>query len=303
MEGLGRLAGGVAHDFNNLLTVINGYSELVFRRLKEGDPQRNGVDQVRKAGARAADLTRQLLTFSRKQVIQPKPLDLNGIVSDSHEMWQRLLGKEIQLATRLSGDLGLVLADPGQMHQVLMNLVVNARDAMPSGGKLLIETSNVDVDTGLYRRNQEAAMGPHILLAVSDTGVGMDDETRQSIFEPFFTTKPVGEGSGLGLSTVFGIVKQSRGWIDVSSEPGAGTTFKIYLPRIQAQATPAATRSRAHSTPVAAGRPSCWWKIRRRFSIWREISLRSAAMRCWRPAKPHRRWPWRRNTPDRFICC
>jgi PAS domain S-box-containing protein len=240
MEGLGRLAGGVAHDFNNLLTVINGYSEIIFRKLKEGDPLRASADQVRKAGARAADLTRQLLTFSRKQVSQPKPLDLNLVLSDSVEMWERLLGKKIELVTRLSATLGQVMADAGQIHQVLMNLVVNARDAMPDGGTLLIETSLFEVDGAYVATNPEAEEGPHALLAVSDTGVGMNEETRRQIFEPFFTTKPMGEGSGLGLATVFGIVKQSRGWIDVSSEPAAGSVFRIYLPLIQSH-EPAAT--------------------------------------------------------------
>jgi two-component system, cell cycle sensor histidine kinase and response regulator CckA len=235
MEGLGRLAGGVAHDFNNLLTVINGYSDIIFRKLNEGDPLRASADQVRKAGARAADLTRQLLTFSRKQVSQPRPLDLNAVVADSQDMWNRLLGEEIQLIILLSPSSGLVMADAGQIHQVLMNLVVNARDAMPHGGTLVIETSNLEVDAAYVTANQEAVEGPHVLLAVSDTGVGMDEQTKRQIFEPFFTTKPVGEGSGLGLATVFGIVKQSQGWIDVYTEPGMGSTFKIYLPRIQSQ--------------------------------------------------------------------
>jgi PAS domain S-box-containing protein len=241
MEGLGRLAGGVAHDFNNLLTVINGYSDIVFRKLEERDPLRPKVDQVRKAGARGADLTRQLLTFSRKQVSQPKPLDLNLVVADCQEMWGRLLGEEIQLVIRLSSVIGQVMADAGQIHQVLMNLVVNARDAMPDGGTLVIETSNLEVDASYVAANREAVEGPHVLLAVSDTGVGMDEDIRRQVFEPFFTTKPVGEGSGLGLATVFGIVKQSKGWIDVYSEPGAGSTFKVYLPRIQALESAAET--------------------------------------------------------------
>ena len=232
MEGLGRLAGGVAHDFNNLLTVINGYSEILFRKLREEDPLRGSADQVRKAGARAADLTRQLLAFSRKQVSQPKPLDLNLVVGDSQEMWERLLGAKIRLIFRLSSEVGQIMADSGQIHQVLMNLVVNARDAMPQGGTLVVETSNFDVSAGYAAANREAAEGPHVLLAVSDTGVGMDEETKRQIFEPFFTTKPVGEGSGLGLATVFGIVKQSQGWLDVYSEPNMGSTFKVYLPRI-----------------------------------------------------------------------
>ena len=238
MEGLGRLAGGVAHDFNNLLTVINGYSDILFRKLEEQDPLRAKADQIRKAGARGADLTRQLLTFSRKQISQPKPLDLNLVVADCQEMWGRLLGEEIRLIIRRAPIIGQVMADAGQIHQVLMNLVVNARDAMPDGGTLMIETSNLEVDAAYLAANREAVEGPHVLLAVSDTGVGMNEETRRQIFEPFFTTKPLGEGSGLGLATVFGIVKQSKGWIDVYSEPNAGSTFKVYLPRIQALEPP-----------------------------------------------------------------
>jgi PAS domain S-box-containing protein len=233
MEGLGRLAGGVAHDFNNLLTVINGYSEIIFRKLQEADPLRGNADQIRKAGARAADLTRQLLTFSRKHVSRPRPLDLNAVVSESQGMWGRLLSEEIELIIRLHPALHQVMADDGQIHQVLMNLVVNARDAMPQGGTLLIETSNLEIDSSYVASNREAAEGPHVLLAVSDTGVGMDEETRLRIFEPFFTTKPVGEGSGLGLATVFGIVKQSQGWIDVGTQVGNGSIFKVYLPRLQ----------------------------------------------------------------------
>jgi two-component system, cell cycle sensor histidine kinase and response regulator CckA len=255
MEGLGRLAGGVAHDFNNLLTVINGYSEIIFRKLKEDDPLRANADEIRKAGARAADLTRQLLTFSRKQVSQPKPLDLSLVVADSQEMWKRLLGEAIRLVIRLNPAVGQVMADAGQIHQVLMNLVVNARDAMPQGGTLVIETSDFEVDAAYVAAIPEAVQGSHVLLAVSDTGVGMDDETRQRIFEPFFTTKPMGEGSGLGLATVFGIVKQSHGWIDVYSEPGMGSTFKVYLPRIQS--AEAAAESAA---PVRSSEP-CWETI------------------------------------------
>jgi PAS domain S-box-containing protein len=229
MEGLGRLAGGVAHDFNNLLTVINGYSEMIFRKLEEADPLRPKIDEVRKAGARAADLTQQLLAFSRKQVTLPKALDLNQIVSDSESMWKRLLGENVELVTRLDSTAGKVMADPGQMHQVLMNLVVNARDAMPDGGQVAIETGNIDAATG-------GLSGHYVFLSVSDTGVGIDPATRQHIFDPFFTTKGPGEGTGLGLATVHGIVKQSQGWIEVESEPGFGSTFKIYLPRIAADA-------------------------------------------------------------------
>ncbi|MEI9973580.1 MAG: ATP-binding protein [Ignavibacteriota bacterium] len=245
MEGLGRLAGGVAHDFNNLLTVINGYSDLVYRNLKHEDALRSRVEQIMKAGARAADLTQQLLAFSRKQMIQPKPLCLNLIVEDSREMWKHLLGEAIQLETKLSPALGQVMADAGLLHQVLMNLVVNApRLLCRMAGSSPSKRPNVDVDPSWLAEDSEAIAGPYVALAVSDTGVGMDEDTRKRIFEPFFTTKPTGQGTGLGLSTVYGIVKQSRGWVRVYSEPGAGTMFRIYLPRIQA-----ATGGRAVEIP------------------------------------------------------
>ncbi len=233
LESIGRLAGGVAHDFNNLLTVINGYSDLVFRGLKDGDPHRTEIDQIRLAGARAADLTQQLLIFSRKQLIQPRPLDLNQIVAESEKMLRRLLGEDIELKTFLSQSLSLVMADGGQMHQILMNLAVNARDAMPAGGKLFLETADVEIDPVYVKERPEAKAGSYVLLAVTDSGTGIADETLEHIFEPFFTTKGPAQGSGLGLATVYGIVKQSRGWIGVYSEHGKGTTFKIYLPCLQ----------------------------------------------------------------------
>ena len=231
LDGIGRLAGGVAHDFNNLLTVINGYSELVYKGLAPGDPLRARVDQVRRAGSRAADLTKQLLAFSRKQLIQPQPLDFNTVVTSSQPMFQRLLGEEIELIVKLQPSLGLVMADSGQMHQVLMNLLVNARDAMPDGGKVFVETANVDIGASYVAEHPEAVAGPAVLLEVTDCGMGMDDETKRHIFEPFFTTKGAGAGTGLGLATVYGIVKQTQGWIVLYSEIGKGTSFKIYLPR------------------------------------------------------------------------
>jgi two-component system, cell cycle sensor histidine kinase and response regulator CckA len=235
MEGLGRLAGGVAHDFNNLLTVINGYSDIIYRKLEPGDPLRVKVDQIGKAGARAADLTQQLLAFSRKQLTQPRPLDLNTLLRDSLGMWHRLLGENVELVMHLEPALGHVMADAGQMHQVVMNLVVNARDAMPEGGKLSIATRNVHVDPAGRSLHPEAPSGPCVLMAVSDNGAGMDSATMKHIFDPFFTTKPAGEGTGLGLATVYGIVRQSHGWIEVESEPGAGTVFNVYLPRIASE--------------------------------------------------------------------
>jgi signal transduction histidine kinase len=252
MESVGRLAGGVAHDFNNHLTVINGYCDLLLAGLNPGDPMLGSLDEIRRAGERAAALTRQLLAFSRKQVLEPKPLNLNEVVADLETMLRRLVGEDIELLTRLDPALEHVMADAGQMHQVLMNLSVNARDAMPNGGLLIIETLNVDVGDGYRSSHMESMRGPFVMLTVSDSGFGMDQETQQRIFEPFFTTKRSGAGTGLGLSTVYGIVKQSGGWIWVYSEPNRGTTFKIYLPRVRITAaeprTPASSEDRLHGS-------------------------------------------------------
>jgi two-component system, cell cycle sensor histidine kinase and response regulator CckA len=234
MESIGRLAGGVAHDFNNLLTVINGYSDYLLARLKSGDAHRPLVEEIRAAGKRAETLTQQLLTLSRKQIVAAHAVNLNELVTESEGMFRRLIGEDIELVTLLGPSLGTVMADPGQLHQVLMNLVVNARDAMPDCGKLYIETANVDLDSAYTAARPEVPPGPYILLAVTDTGTGMDEQVRERIFEPFFTTKPESKGTGLGLSTVYGIVRQSDGFVWVYSEPGKGTTFKVYLPRIDA---------------------------------------------------------------------
>jgi PAS domain S-box-containing protein len=247
LETVGRLAGGVAHDFNNLLTVINGYSSLALAGLSESDPVRSHVTQIRAAGDRAAQLTHQLLAFSRKQIIQPKPLDLCAILAEAADMLRRLIGEDIRLVIRPTSS-GRVLADPGQLVQVLMNLAVNARDAMADGGSLTIETSDADLEDGQLPGSGEMKPGPYVLLVVTDTGTGMTRETRRHLFEPFFTTKDVGKGTGLGLSTVYGIVRQGNGWITVESAPGEGTTFRIWLPRFQGResapdpgAAPAAT--------------------------------------------------------------
>jgi signal transduction histidine kinase len=229
LEAIGRLAGGVAHDFNNILSIIMGHGELLLRTASPDDRMRNGLEQIRRAADRAASLTQQLLAFSRKQVLQPKVLDLNEAVADVQKMLARVIGEDIELLTSLHPSLSPVKADPGQVEQVLMNLAINARDAMPQGGSLTMETSNLEI-TAEQSRDLDLAPGRYVMLRVTDTGHGMDAATLTHIFEPFFTTKPMGKGTGLGLATVYGIVKQSGGSIQASSEPGHGTVFCIYLP-------------------------------------------------------------------------
>jgi PAS domain S-box-containing protein len=249
MEVFGKLAGGVAHDFNNLLTVICGFTDLVLADLPEGSRSRDLLSQARNAGERAAGLTRQLLAFSRKQILQPQVLDLNAEVVETKKLLGRLLGDDIELASHLKPDPLLVMAEPGQIQQVLMNLAVNARDAMPGGGTVTISTRSVELDEAFAQRHAGGRAGPHVLLEVSDSGCGMTPDVQAHIFEPFFTTKEPGQGTGLGLATVSGIVGQSGGQIEVESQPGCGTVFRIYLPRVRS------VRKGTQARPSSPGLP------------------------------------------------
>lgn len=273
MESVGKLAGGVAHDFNNLLGIITGYGELLARRIPDDPSLRKYVGDILKAAKRAADLTHQLLAFSRKQVLQPRILDLNTAVGEMERMLRRLIGEDIDLVTLLADGLGRVMADPGQIEQVIMNLAVNARDAMPQGGRLTIETANVNLDAAYARSRPGVEPGSHVVLAVSDTGHGMPQEVLSHLFEPFFTTKEPGKGTGLGLATVHGIVKQSGGHIFVYSEPQHGTTFKIYLPRLEE----AAEASKTVSAEAEADWPRGSETV---LLVEDEASLRSLVREC-----------------------
>jgi two-component system cell cycle sensor histidine kinase/response regulator CckA len=244
MEAVGLLAGGIAHDFNNMLTAIHGYAQLAMERFQASDPVQLELREIVAASERAAALTRQLLAFSRKQVLQPRVLEPNELLRELEKLLHRLIGEHIELQTQFALDVGSVRADPGQLEQVIVNLAVNARDAMPTGGRLLIETANVELHESYTKSHPEVTPGLYVMIAVSDTGTGMDRETAQRIFEPFFTTKEVGKGTGLGLSTAYGVMRQSGGHILVYSEKGQGTSVKLYLPRVFAipETMPAALR-------------------------------------------------------------
>jgi two-component system, cell cycle sensor histidine kinase and response regulator CckA len=243
MDAIGRLAGGVAHDFNNILSVVLSYSSMILGELPAGDPLREDVDAIRTAAERAADLTRQLLAFGRRQILNPRVLDLNSVLGPMEPFLRRLIGEDIELTVLTAPGLGSALLDPTQVEQVIMNLVVNSRDAMPKGGKITVETANVELDE-TYAAEHGVLPGPHVMLAVSDNGGGISSEVQERIFEPFFTTKGQGHGTGLGLATVFGIVQQSSGSIWVYSEPGRGTTIKTYFPRTdRAASLPPASES------------------------------------------------------------
>ena len=251
MEAVGRLSGGIAHDFNNLLGVIIGYSQILKRKVEPNNPLQEHIEEIEKAGQRATSLTRQLLAFSRQQILTPVVLDLNDLVSDMVKMLPRLIGEDIAVTTKLGAAIGKVKADQGQIEQVLMNLAVNSRDAMPSGGKLVIETTDMVMDEIYVRHHPGAKPGKYVMLSVADSGVGMNSETLLHIFEPFFTTKELGKGTGLGLATVYGVVKQSGGYIWVDSELGKGSCFQIFLPRVEEAVTCVAQS--ALSSPVLRG--------------------------------------------------
>jgi signal transduction histidine kinase len=252
LESIGRLAGGIAHDFNNLLGIILGYAKLLEdRSITEENAVKHGLKQIQEAAERAACLTRQLLAYSRQQVLEPRVLDLNSVIKSIEPLVKRLIGANIDFQTVLSGYLDPIKADPGQIEQVIMNLIINARDAMPNGGKLIVETCNVEADAAYIKQHKGVTPGPYVMLSISDTGTGIDKATLDRIFEPFFTTKERGKGTGLGLATVHGIVRQSGGYIWVYSEPGVGTTFKVYLPMACEPAKPNLVRPRP--TPKACG--------------------------------------------------
>ena len=249
MEAIGQMAGGIAHDFNNILTVINGRAEMALFKLREGDPLKTNVEEIKKASERAASLTQQLLAFSRRQILEFKVLDLNASLAELNRMLRRVIGEDIELITLPGENLGRVKTDPGQIEQVIVNLAVNARDAMPNGGKLILETANVELDEEYSRTHVGVKPSPYVMLSVTDTGGGMTPEVKDRIFDPFFTTKEKGKGTGLGLSTVYGIVKQSGGYIWVYSELGHGTVFKIYLPRVDEPVEPLEEGVRWEETP------------------------------------------------------
>jgi len=252
MEAIGRLAGGIAHDFNNLLTAIGGYTQLLLERFQAADPGRADLEEIKKATGRAGALTRQLLAFSRKQVLQPRVLDLNEVIRNMETMLRRLIGEHVEMETCLSPELAWVRADPLQLEQVIMNLAINGADAMPQGGRLVLETDNVELEAGLEPAPTELRQGAYVLLAGSDNGVGMDPATQGRLFEPFFTTKPPGKGTGLGLSTVYGIVAQSGGCVQAYSRQGYGSSFKVYLPRVSDCPAAPADPAPPGLTPAAA---------------------------------------------------
>ena len=301
LESIGRLAGGIAHDFNNLLTIVIGSTELAEDEIDEDHPSRAYLQNVIHASERAANLTHQLLAFARKQVIAPRAVNLNDLILHTGAMLRRLLGEDVGLVTLSRQDLGLVKVDVGQMEQVLVNLAVNACDAMPEGGKLTIETGNVTLDEEYARQHVEVTPGEYVMMAVSDTGIGMGKAIQAQLFEPFFTTKEAGKGTGLGLATCYGIVKQSGGHIWVYSEPGQGATFKIYLPRVEESADDLPVRAEHGDMPRGAETVL----LVEDDTLLRAIAIQVLSALGYRVLKPptvRRRCSWQRNTRKRSIC-
>jgi PAS domain S-box-containing protein len=299
MDAIGRLAGGVAHDFNNLLLVISAYAELMLDSLTDEAPLRRNVNEIMTASRRAADLTRQLLAFGRKQMQLLRVLDLNTVIGEIATMLPRLIGEDIQLVFSPGKDLGKVKADPVQIEQVVMNLAANARDAMPGGGALTIDTANVRVDESYVQRHSMVPPGDYVLLTVTDSGQGIAAEHLPHIFEPFYTTKVAGKGTGLGLATVYGIVKQNRGFVWVYSEPGLGTTFKVYLPQVPSLLDEVRPQNQ-WTTLLVAARPCYWWKTKRRCAKLRGNFLFGAVTWYWKRAMEKKRYRSRGNTVARF---
>ena len=300
LESVGRLAGSIAHDFNNLLTIINGYAHLVLAEMGPNDTLRDSMEELSKAAMQAAGLTRQLVSFSRRQVAEPKTIAVNEFVKDYENMLRRLLGENIELVLSLDPQAGAFRADPGQMGQVLMNLAVNAKDAMPTGGKLVIETSSMVVDDHFARTHLYVSPGQYVVLAVTDTGTGMSAEVKSHLFEPFYTTKEQGKGTGLGLSTVYGIVvNQSGGSIWVSSEPGQGTTFKLFFPSFGLETARRAQRSASNKSPHEE-KPFCWRKMRRECGNIRGRSCNATATSSWKRATAWKLSPWPGSHPGQI---
>lgn len=303
MEAIGGLASGIAHDFNNLLSVILSYSELLAEGLSENDPMRADLGEIEAAGVRAVDLTRQLLAFGRQQVLQPTVVDLTGVVAGMTKMLRRLIGEHVELATGAASARGNIMVDPGQLEQVIMNLSVNARDAMPDGGKLTIETADVELDQAFAADHVGVRAGRHVMLSVTDTGTGMDLRTQARMYEPFFTTKPVGKGTGLGLATVFGIVRQSGGTIWVDSQLREGTTSRSTFHWSTGRR---GALSRAHpssAAPSAVWRRSSWSRMRSAFVSWRERSCESMGTTCSRHRPPGMLSCCPSSTTRPFTCC
>ncbi len=290
MEAVGRLAGGVAHDFNNLLTAILGYCDYSLQVLSDPAALGKNLEEIRKAGTRAAALTQQLLAFSRRQVMRTRIIDLNQLILNLSKLLMRVLGEDIVLTSRLGPNLGSILADPGQIEQVVMNLCINSRDALPRGGEIVLATGNEVVREAKKVERFTIEKGEYVRLSVADNGVGMTEEVKSHLFEPFFTTKEVGKGTGLGLSTVYGIVKQTAGYISVESMPGKGTTFAILFPR-SSRPRKAPRRAASPSAPEGEARRSCWWRTRPRSAVW--------SATCWGDGDTRSTRPWTRRAPWR----